>query len=144
MNGCRARLATLGLWLVAAAVVQASSAAVPQKEDGFLAAPMPRRVGGAVVEGCPGGVVEGTLQWAVAESTVHEFNVDPATWGRPFRLTVEQLASNVDITFETATEDRSFATLAFGGERGNVPSGASMATVCLAAGSPTFFHYTAG
>ena len=118
---------------------------------------------------CP--VVSGTTSWALgrevgcapaarsasdlcgrAPATMQgtdrfSFDIDRATWGKPFTLRASQGSSDLEIEFAGAREtyvDRQRAL--FSGldpERGVVPRGARTARVCLVAGGPTTFTYVA-
>ena len=85
------------------------------------------------------------------------FDVDPATWGKKFRLTPDTAGVDIDITFysefgtlEQAT-DTSFAPANFGfetrsdkGEAGKIPADMTKAIVCMKAGQNADFTYTGG
>ena len=85
------------------------------------------------------------------------FEVDPATWGKKFRLTPVTEGVDIDITFYEAfgtTEqaaETSYAPANFGfeerntdGEAGKVPANMTMAIVCMKAGQNADLLYEAG
>ena len=113
-----------------------------QVESGRLVVPLPGRVGGAIVESCP-GVTDATLRWASGRQPAHRFEIDATTWGARFRLDTLAGFADVDISFELPGSDRGVATAAPGGERGTVPAGATHAWVCLKPGAATTFVYRA-
>ena len=121
-------------------------AAAVQTERGFVLVPMPGRVAGAWVEGCPGSVVEGTTQWVAGRSLSHQFHVKSSTWGLHFSVNPGHAATNIDISFRTAWSANwiRYASKKLGGEKGLVPGGAIEAVVCLRNGAPTTFVYRAG
>ena len=104
------------------------------------AATGPSTVAAIRIDACP--LVSATTEWAArsGDAFATRFDVEPATVGSRFELLPESLAE-LAITFrghETTTVTGSFA-----GVSGNVPAGASTATVCLVAGGPTSFVYRA-
>ena len=85
------------------------------------------------------------------------FDVDPATWGKKFRLTPDTAGVDLDITFysefgtmEQAAEP-SFAPANLGfetrddkGEAGKIPAEMTKAIVCMKTGQNADFTYTGG
>ena len=85
------------------------------------------------------------------------FDVDPATWGKKFRLTPDTAGVDLDITFysefgtmEQAAEP-SFAPANLGfearndkGEAGKIPADMTKAIVCMKTGQDADFTYTGG
>ena len=87
----------------------------------------------------------------------YHFEIDPATWGKKFRLTNETAGADLDITFYTEfgtleqAADTAFAptTAQFQerneeGEFGKVPADMTLAIVCMKVGQNASFTYSAG
>jgi hypothetical protein len=98
------------------------------------------RVGGAAVAACP--LAHAGVAWAARAggAIAHEFRVDPATRGREFVLRPVRPARLV-IRFDTMSV---ISAVGLDEIRGRVPLGARSAVVCLSAGAPTAFEYSAG
>lgn len=110
--------------------------------------------------GCYAGVhrrIAVASQMTVNGVVGHHFEIDPATWGKKFRLTPVTEGVDIDITFydgfgtvEQAT-DTSYAPFTAGfeernedGEFGKVPADMTMAIVCMKTGMDADFTYAAG
>jgi hypothetical protein len=118
--------------------------AAVQKERGWALTPLPGRVAGLRIEGCP-GVVHASSAWATGRSIRYRFAVAGFTLGKPFSLKPRIPVSNLDISFRTAGGTwTTYASKALNGEYGKVPNGAVEAFVCLSVGIPTQFRYRAG
>lgn len=111
-----------------------------------------QRVRGTVVvpaawEGC-GGYADAVLETAARAGGLidYEFPVSQTTWNKPFTLRPDLPTADIDISFSSspATPRTRFSSGTIGGEAGIVPAGAVEARVCLFAGTPTGFTYTAG
>lgn len=84
----------------------------------------------------------------------YDFDVDPATVGKKFKLTTETAGADLDLAFYTdmgdptdpagAPTNIAFETRKEGGESGKVPPTMTKVLVCMAAGSNATFTYTAG
>ncbi|HJR45782.1 MAG TPA: hypothetical protein VJ927_09275 [Actinomycetota bacterium] len=85
------------------------------------------------------------------------FEIDPATWGKKFRLTNETAGADLDITFYTEfgtleqAAETSYAPQTFAheerneeGEFGKVPADMTLAIVCMKVGQNATFTYSAG
>jgi hypothetical protein len=86
-----------------------------------------------------------------------DFDVDPATWNKKFKLTPDTAGVDIDITFyaEFGTQEQaaepSFAPANFSyetrneaGEKGKIPAKMTKAIVCMKAGQNADFTYTGG
>jgi len=122
-----------------------------QKVEGSIALPQTGGPAGACVyrtqrsimatSGQPNGIVGYT------------FDVDPATAGRKFKLTVGE-GAGLDISFYSELGDPTdptvapsnvgFETAGPGGEKGIVPAGYPIAFVCMTEGTNATFTYKAG
>jgi hypothetical protein len=113
-------------------------AAATQHESGSVVVPL-------LEEGCD-GYLGALLETAIREHVGHLFAVESGTRGKPFSLTPNLPASDIDISFRPAPSSpwQPFKSRVLGGESGTVPSNATEALVCLYAGTPTMFVYDAG
>ena len=150
-------LAVAAVTLVAAALIPSATAAgKKQVVEGTIALPMS---GDAIEAGtCNFGAQRrprlfsqmifpnGIVGW--------DFDVDPRTVGKKFKLTTETAGTDLDISFYMDMGDPAdpagaptnipFETRKEGGEAGKVPPGMTKALICMFAGSEAAFNYTAG
>lgn len=91
-------------------------------------------------------VVHGTLEWAgrLGHASAFTFDVKPSTRGHRFLLrTTGPSAADLDIHFTGSRYFTDFRSRTLGGEHGNIPRYARQAVICMWAGTPTNFVYTA-
>ena len=158
-------ISILAAGLVVAAMVPGAAVAgkakgARQDVEGHIALQAPPSDATSTPDGCYSGVhrrIAVASQMQVNGVVGFHFEVDPATWGKKFRLTPVTEGVDIDITFydgfgstEQAT-DTSYApfTAAFqerneDGEFGKVPADMTLAIVCMKVGNNADFTYSAG
>lgn len=157
-------LAVLGLMVVGAvsgsALAGKKKKGVRQDVEGNILMQAPPSDATDNPNGCYSGVHR---RWAiVTQEQVNgivgfHFDVDPATWGKKFRLTPVTSGADIDITFysefgtvEQATDtgfaplNQSFEERNTDGEFGVVPKDMGKVIVCMKAGQNADFTYSAG
>ena len=149
-------LAVAGLIAAAFAPLSATAAPKKQTEEGSVAFPMN---GDAIEAGsCNFGAQRRPrlfTQGLFPNGLVgYDFDVDPATVGKKFKLETDAAGADLDISFYMNMGDVTdpagaptnipFENRKEGGEVGKVPPGMTKALICMYAGSNANFTYTAG
>lgn len=145
--------ATILAALVAATLTSSLRAAPApgQRVDGSIRLALPHPV---YEDGCLGFGAQYQIAWLqrpeVNGVVGFQFELDERTWGKRYRLVPSDDTADLDIAFFprfqplVVTEDYvDDATRGPGGETGIVPSGMTVALVCLYSGSEVSFRYTA-
>jgi hypothetical protein len=144
--------------LVAAALIPNAATAAPKKQvvEGSVAFPMS---GDAIEAGtCNFGAHRRPRlfsQMLFPNGLVgYDFDVDPKTVGKKFKLDTETAGTDLDISFYMDMGDPAdpagaptnipFENRKEGGEAGKVPPGMTKVLICMYAGSNATFTYTAG
>ena len=133
-------------------VATAGKRAAHQHVEGSILIPQP----GAALGNC-NYRPQRTLMIAAGEQVNgivgHTFQVDPATYGKKFKLEVAGDGVGMDIVFymdlgdadpTVAPANTGYETVGTGGEEGTVPVDYPLAFVCMSEGSNGSFTYTAG
>jgi hypothetical protein len=154
----------LAAGLLAAALVpgtaQAGKKAARQEVAGHIAMQAPPADATDNPNGCYSGVhrrIAVASQMQINGIVGFHFEIDPATWGKNFRLTPVTPGVDIDITFydgfgsteQAAEPSYAPATLGFEernteGEVGKVPANMTLAIVCMKSGQNADVLYEAG
>lgn len=153
----------LAAGLLAAALVPGTASAAKkakQEVEGNILMQAPPSDATSNPNGCYSGVhrrIAVFSQMQINGVVGFHFELDPATWGKKFRLTPVTEGVDVDITFydgfgsteQAAEPSYAPATMGFEerdteGEAGKVPANMTLAIVCMKAGQDADFLYQAG
>lgn len=154
----------LAAGLLAAALVPGTASAAKkgarQEVEGNILMQAPPSDATSNPNGCYSGVhrrIAVASQMQINGVVGFHFELDPATWGKKFRLTPVTEGVDLDITFydgfgtteQAAEPSYAPATLGFeqrntDGEAGKVPANMTLAIVCMKAGQDADFLYEAG
>jgi hypothetical protein len=146
--------------LVPGAAVAGKKAPVRQEVSGNIAMQAPPSDATDNPNGCYSGVhrrIAVLSQMQINGIVGYHFEIDPATWGKKFRLSAVTEGVDLDITFydgfgateQAAEPSYAPATLGFEernneGEFGKVPAEMTLAIVCMKTGQNADFLYEAG
>lgn len=146
--------------MVPGAAVAGKAKGARQDVEGHIALQAPPADATDNPNGCYSGVhrrLAVASQMQVNGIVGHHFEIDPATWGKKFRLSAVTEGVDIDITFydgfgttDQAT-DTAYAPFTVGfeernedGEFGKVPADMTLAIVCMKVGNNADYTYSAG